>query len=152
MEDALDCKNQTKMLVLDSDIYESKLRQLSHMQFERTLWENASADFLPAANGFIDVVKRNKWSFVGKVRQVASRSPRTRTVSKATAKTAGGGSGDPDPEPEPELPSYPFSLTLPALWQLLRPDNPGKNNLTKTLTDHSHLCASVSPIAFGSAA
>ena len=150
MEEELDCKNQTKMLVLDSDICESKFRQLSRMQFERTLWENASADFLSAASGFIDAVKRNKWSFVGKVRQLASRSPRTRTVSKAVAKTAGGGSGDPDPEPE--TPSYPFCLTLPAFWQLLSPDNPGKNNLTKTVTDHSHLCASASPIAFWSAA
>lgn len=84
------------------------------------------------------------------VSRAGSRSPRTRTVSKAAAKTAGGGSGDPDPEPE--IPSYPFSLALPAFWQLLRPDNPGKNNLTKTLTDHCHPCASVSPIAFWSAA
>lgn len=91
---------------------------------------------------------RIAWAFIGKARQSVSRAPRTRTTSKAAAKKAGGDSGDPDPEPRP-LHSH-ACLTLPVFWQLLRPDNPGKNDLTNTQTDHATACASASAIVFWS--
>lgn len=112
----------------------------------RRLRAGAHPHYQHAIKSSITTTKRN--AFAGRTRQTVSRAPRTRTVSKAVAKNAGGDSGDPDPEPEPRQRPRFSCLTLPALWQLLRPDNPGKNNLPTTTTDHAMPCASASPIAF----
>lgn len=112
------------------------------------LGKNAHADYLGVIGSAMEVIKRAVFTLSVKIRQSVSRAPRTRTTSKAAAKKAGGDSGDPDPEPRP-LHSH-ACLTLPVFWQLLRPDNPGKNDLTNTQTDHATACASASAIVFWS--